>query len=357
MNEQLLKIREQIDSIDSQLLEMLNHRMELVREVGQVKRSTNTTIYRPDREKFILDRLEKLNKGLLSREAIESIFLEIFAVSRHLELPERVAFLGPEGSFTHQAAESRFGQINDYVPLSSIASVFESVVTRRVKFGVVPIENNREGTVSETIDLLGSSDVKIVAEIPMFIHFALAAEEDKIHNIKRIYSKDIAFGQCRKFLQEYIGHEVEMIPVTSTSKAAELAKNEPHAAAICSEIAAKLHGLPVLFNNIEDSASNRTRFLIISQDFVNEKGSQPNKTSIIAKVAHEAGSLANLLQDFNIARINLCKIESRPNRGGEQFHYWFLIDFEGHYQDENVKFVMEKNKDNVRWLGSYVLQC
>ncbi len=356
MEQAIEKIRQQIDDIDNQLLEFFNKRMELVREVGHLKRQQNAVIYRPEREKAILDRLNERNKGLLSAKAIESLFTEIFAVSRHFELPERVAYLGPEGSFTHQAAESRFGGISDYVPLSSIQAVFESVITNRTRFGVVPIENNREGSVGESIDLLGTSDVKIVAEIPMNIHFAFASEEDRIQNINRIYSKDIAFRQCSQFVQEYFDGKVELIPVASTSKAAELAKKEPRSAAICSHIGARLHGLPVLFDNIEDSELNRTRFLIISKDFENQRGAQ-NKTSIIAKVTDKAGSLATILQDFSIARINLCKVDSRPSKEDGDFKYWFLIDFEGHFQDANAQYVLEKNKEQIKILGSYVKLC
>jgi len=356
MESQLQIIREKIDALDDQILHILTQRMHLVKDVGELKRSTNAIIYRPEREKAILDRLNGLNKGLLTPSAIESIFSEIFAVSRHLELPERVAYLGPEGSFSHQAAESRFGAISHYVPLSNIDAVFESVTTGRVRFGVVPIENNREGSVSETIDMLGISDIKIVSEIPMNIHFTLAAEEDRLENIKRIYSKDIAFKQCSKFINEYFGDRVELVPVTSTSKAAQLAKAEPYSAAICSPIAAKLVGLPIAFENIEDSINNRTRFLVISKDFVNKK-SPDSKSTVIAKVADQAGSLANLLQDFSIARINLYKIESRPLKEDKQFKSWFLIDFEGHFEDENVKYVLEKNKEQISWLGSYVRLC
>lgn len=356
MEEQLEEIRAQINAIDDQLLEMYNERMRLVREVGTIKRTNNAVIYRPEREKAILDRLVKLNKskhGLLRPHAIEVLFLELFSVSRNFELPERVAFLGPEGSFTHQAAESRFGGISDYIALSSINAVFESVTTDRARFGVIPIENNREGSVSESIDLLGRTDVKIVSEIPMNIHFTFASEEDEVGNIRRIYSKDIAFRQCRKFLTEYFPKTVEMIPVTSTSKAAQLAKSEPNAGAICSAVAAKIMGLPVVFENIEDSTQNRTRFLVISKDFINQR-SDNDKTSIIAKVDDKAGSLATLLQTFNIAGINLCKIDSRPLRDGNDFKYWFLIDFEGHFEDQNVKYVLEKNKEQIKWLGSYV---
>lgn len=330
--------------------------MALVREVGHLKRSHNAVIYRPEREKAILDRLNKINKGPIASQAIEAIFLEIFAASRHFELPERVAYLGPEGSFTHQAAESRFGALSDYVSLSTIQSVFESVETGRVRFGVVPIENNREGSVHETIDLLITSDVRIVAEIPLDIHFTFASMEDRLSHIRKIYSKDIAFRQCKKFLDEYFSDSgVELIPVESTSKAAKLASEEPFTAAICARVAATIHKLPLLFENIEDSSYNRTRFLIISKDFHNPKASG-SKTSLVVKLDNDTkpGTLASFLNDFNEAGINLTKIESRPAKQKGKFHYWFLIDFDGHCEDEHIAPILAKHGDHIKLLGSYV---
>ncbi|MEM1137421.1 MAG: prephenate dehydratase [Bacteroidota bacterium] len=349
-------LRGKIDSIDSQLLSLLNQRMEVVKSVGELKRATNTIIYRPEREKAIIDRLESMNTGLLTRPSIEAIFLEIFAVSRNMELPERIAFLGPEGSFTHQAAESRFGATSEYVSLRTIQSVFESVETERVRFGVVPIENNQEGSVNETIDLLGQMDVKIVAEIPMPIHFAFASKEDKFDKIKKIYSKDIAFRQCRKFLLDYFGEDIPLVEVSSTSKAANLALEQEGTAAICSHIAAKLYGLPILFENIEDSRSNHTRFLIISKHFNNQKGLL-DKSSILLKTNDRPGALAGFLKEFEDAGINLTKLESRPAREGDTFKYWFLIDFDGHYEDVSVQKILKHHGNSIRFLGSYVKLC
>lgn len=355
MNEHLNDLRNQIDSIDNQMLELLNQRMEVIKEVGKLKRINNAIIYRPEREKSILDRLNSLNGGLLTAPAIEAIFLEIFAVSRNYELPERIAYLGPEGSFSHQAAESRFGSLSDYIALSNIKSVFESVATKRARFGIVPIENNQEGSVKETIDMLRASEVKIVAEIPLNIHFTFASMEDRLRRIKKIYSKDIAFRQCQKFISEYFGDDIQLIPVESTSQAAKLASEEAGSAAICSEIAAKLYQLPLLFENIEDSSHNRTRFLIISKSFETQY-SDGCKTSLIAQIPDdtEAGSLARLLEDFGKAKINLTKIESHPAKEGERFAYWFLIDFDGHSEDKKVGVILERNKEFVKLLGSYV---
>jgi chorismate mutase/prephenate dehydratase len=316
----LEQLRQQIDELDNEMLEILNKRMEVVKHVGELKKTTQTVIYRPEREKQIIDRLAEMSQGLLTRPAIEAIYLEIFAVSRNLELPERIAYLGPEGSFTHQAAESRFGAMSDYLPLPSIRSVFESVDTGRARFGVVPIENNLEGIVKETIDLLNETDLKIVAEVVIPVHFTFATKSEKLSDIKRIYSKDIAFGQCEKFLNEYFNGKDEefFVQVDSTSKAAKLASQDEQSAAVCSHIAAKLFDVPILFDNIQDSSQNRTRFFIIGKDFVNQK-SEKDKTTIIAKLPDDGkpGTLVRFLQEFENRGINLVKIESRPVKEGE----------------------------------------
>jgi len=350
--------RKKIDSIDDQLIKLLNHRMDVVKKVGDFKRNTNTSIYKPEREKAILKRLFTNSEGLLTKSAIEAIFLEIFAVSRNLELPERIVYLGPEGSFTHQAAESRYGAMSEYLPVNSISSVFETVSSGRAKYGVVPIENNQEGIVEETLDLLGHSEVKIVAELSIPIHFAFATKQEEIKRIKKIYSKDIAFRQCRKFIHDLYGKEVELVPVNSTSTACKHALEEIESAAICSHIAAREVGLPILFENIEDSADNHTRFLIIALETQNAP-SKDDKTSILARLSDsdKPGALALFLQEFHKAKINLSKIESRPAKNGTDFKYFFYIDFEAHIDDRKVKKILRNYGDSIKWLGSYARTC
>ncbi len=347
-----------IDTIDNEMLELLNKRMKVVERVGEIKKDTGGAIYRPEREKAIIARLTEKNakdKGLLNASAIEAIFLEVFAVSRNLELPERIAYLGPEGSFTHQAAESRFGAMSDYLSLNSIETVFKTLESKRAKFGVVPIENSRDGIVGETLDLLAKSSVKIVAELYMPIHVAFATKAQKLEDVTKIYSKDKGFGQCREFLSEHGLNDIELIPVESTAKAAILAAEDKEAAAICSHIAAKLYGVPTMFENIEDEHDNATRFVILS-DFKNAI-SGDDKTSILVRLkdAVEAGALVNFLQDFDLEKINLSKIESRPSKdkdGG--FDYWFYIDFFGHIDEDKIQNVLKKHEGEVTWLGSYV---
>jgi len=349
--------RDAIDSIDNEILELLNRRMRVVERVGEIKHDTGTAIYRPEREKDIIDRLNAISKssgGILNKSAIEAIFLEIFAVSRNLEQPERIAYLGPEGSFTHQAAESRFGSMSDYLSLGSIHSVFKTLEAGRAKFGVVPIENSRDGIVGETLDLLAKSSVKIVAELYMPIHMAFATKATKLEDITKIYSKDKGFGQCREFLSQHGFLNVEQIPVESTAKAAILAAEDPTAGAICAHIAAKLYGVPTMFENIEDEHESSTRFVILS-DFKNSPSGH-DKTSILVRLkdAVEAGSLVHFLQDFDDEKINLSKIESRPSKDKGGFGYWFYIDFYGHIDDSKIQKVLSKHEGEVTWLGSYV---
>ncbi len=348
-------LRKGIDDIDDELIALLNKRMAYVKSIGELKKEKNEIIYRPEREKAILERLYK-EEGLLTKKSIEAIFMEIFAVSRNLELPERIAYLGPLGSFTHQAAESRFGAMSEYLSFGSIKSVFQAVDTGKTRFGVVPIENNQEGIVSETLDLLDKLDLKIVAEVPMSIHFSFASNSEEIKKVKKIYSKDIAFRQCKTFIEDMFGDDITLVAVESTSKAAKLAATEEGTAAICSHIAAQSYHVPILFENIEDSEDNQTRFILIARDAMNQKGVD-DKTTILAKLSHQPGALVNFLQEFHEANINLTKIESRPAKKRKSFKYWFLIDFEGHYQDEAVSRILEKYSDNIKLLGSYPKLC
>lgn len=349
----LHKYRKNIDEIDNEIIQLISKRMRVIKEIGELKRSSKSVIYRPEREKVILERLHKTANGLLSKPAIEAIFLEIFAVSRSIELPEKIAYLGPEGSFTHQVAESRFGAIGEYVSLKSIKGVFDSVSSGRVVFGVIPVENNQAGSVKETFAHLTDRNVSIVAEISEPIHFCLASKEDSVQNIKTIYSKDIGFHQCDGFLEENFSNQVELVAVDSTSHAASLAKENEKSAALCSLIASKIHKLPVLYYNVEDTDDNKTRFLILAKYFENEKSGK-DKTSIILKESNEPGTLVNILNSFKEHHVNLTKIESWPAKGNHQFNYYFFIDFDGHYLDENVQKILNEYPKKIKLLGSYV---
>ncbi len=350
----LKKLRQDIDRIDDRLLELYNERLRVVKRVGEFKNQTKAPIYRPEREQEILNRLKAKNSkegGLLTNEAIDALFLELFAVARNYELPERIAFLGPEASFTHQAAEMKFGAMSAYLPIHTIKGVFREVEEGRAKFGVVPIENTSNGIVSDTIASLSSYNLKIVAEVIVEIHHVLATKVEDLKDIKRIYSKDIAFGQCSRFLEDLGLDMVEQIPVESTAKAAQLATQDAHSAAICSEVASKLYQLPVLFKNIEDEGNNRTRFFIVS-DFENQP-SGDDKTTILVRLPNRPGALVDFLNDFKEAEIGLTKIKSHIVEGVSIF----FIEFDGHKEDKKIKNIFQKHKDSIKFLGSYVKEA
>ncbi len=353
MTDEINELRLQIDTIDNQLIDLIVERMGIVKHIGELKRNSNSIIYRPEREKDIIDRLYNRATGTISKAAIEAIFLEIFAVSRSLELPQKIAYLGPEGSFTHQVAESRFGAIGSYLSQRTIKGVFDSVSSDRCAFGVIPIENNQAGAVKETISLLAERDCHIVAEISEPIHFCFASIQDDVSEINTIFSKDMAFHQCEEFLRENFSEEVEFVTVDSTSHAAKLAMETENSAALCSLIAAKMEQLPILFYNIEDSDNNRTRFVIIAKQFQNNPSGK-DKTSVIAKLDSKPGSLVNLLNSFKNQNINLTKIESWPSKAGSEFNYFFFIDFDGHFLDENIQYILNQYPENLKLLGSYI---
>lgn len=342
------ELRVKIDAIDDTLLKLYSERMELVHQVGELKNTTGAPIYRPEREQAILNRLKSQNKGRLTDVAIDALFLEMFAVARNLELPEGVAYLGPEASFTHQAAESKFGAMSTYLPMASIRAIFREVDKGRAKFGVIPIENSSNGIVSDTINCLNEYDLKIIAEVMIDIHLAFATICEDIKNIKRIYSKDIAFGQCRDFLQDLGLDDVELIPVESTAKAAKMATKDKEAAALCPSVAAKINNLPIRFENVEDNTNNRTRFFIIS-NFENQ-ASGADKTSILVRLSDKPGTLVNFLNDFEKANINLTKIKSHIVEGESLF----FIEFNGHKDDAHIKPILQRHQDEIKVLGSYV---
>jgi len=342
------ELREKIDQIDDTLLKLINERMEYVHAVGTLKNNTGAPIYRPEREQAILNRLKAESKGLLTDSAIDALFLELFAVARNLELPERIAYLGPEASFTHQAAESRFGAMSAYLPIGSIKGVFREVANGKAKFGVIPIENNSNGIVSDTIQCLSQYDLKIIAEVVVDIHHVLASTVDELQKITKIYSKDIAFGQCSQFLEDFGLDEVEQVPVDSTAKAAKLAVQAPNSAAICASVAATMYNLPILFENIEDDGGNKTRFFIVS-DFDNAPSGN-DKTSILVKLPNTPGALVEFLNDFEKAQINLTKIKSHIVEGVSIF----FLEFNGHREDEKIRKIFEKHQASIKLLGSYV---
>ena len=331
------QLRSKINEIDDQLLALLNERSKQVIEIGRLKKEGGEPVYAPDREREVFERLLKANKGPLSAQTIMAIWRELMSGSFGLERSLRIGYLGPQGSFSHTAAMLKFGQSVDYEPLSDIVGIFEEVAKGHCDLGVVPVENTTGGGVDETLDCFLEARVRICSEVLMVIHHNLLSNYP-LEKIKRVYSRPEVFAQCRKWLSATL-REVETIAVASSAKAAQMAAEEKNTAAIGSSIAGELYGLKVLRENIEDIASNITRFVVICREDAKPTGD--DKTAILFSTAHKAGALADVLDVLKKHNINLTCIESRPSRKG-QFEYYFFVDFIGHRTDKNVKEAIEK---------------
>ncbi len=344
------RLRESIDEIDNQILSLLKKRMALVRSVGEVKKKEGGKIYRPEREHAILERLKSLDKGEVGGRVIETIFREIFSASRNLQRSEIVAFLGPEGSFTHLAARKVFGAMAKYAPIESLDSLFKAVESGLTDYAVVPIENEIYGILGETVDLLEKYNVKIVSEIAISIHLVFASRCEEMNQIERIYSKDIAFQECKRFLQRYCPEDARFIPVASTSKGAWLADREEKSAAICSTEAATLYHLPILYRNIEDHRNN-TRFVVLS-DFENRPTGK-DKTSLLANFSKSRKDLSRFFRRLTNAGITLIRIDALPVKSASPFSYKFYMELEGYSRDARIEPVIKEYGEKIQWLGSY----
>ncbi len=349
----LEELRNRIDEIDSQLVELLNERSRVVVEVGKLKNKSDRPIYAPDREKQVLDKIKKTNRGPLPDRTLVAIWREMMSGSFLLEKPLRIAYLGPGGSFSHTAAMLKFGQSVDYESLADIRSIFDEISKGHCDLGIVPIENSTGGGVIETLDALIETDVKVCAEVQMAIHHNLLAN-CPLEEVEKIYSKPEVFAQCRNWLTATF-EEAKTIAVASTARAAQMAADEPLAAAIGSKASAELYGLKMICENIEDIANNITRFLVISRDDAKPTGE--DKTAILFSTAHKAGALADVLSIFKKYCVNLTNIESRPGKKRE-WEYYFFMDFLGHRTDEKVQIVLEESRQHclqLSILGSFPL--
>ncbi|RKY39103.1 MAG: prephenate dehydratase [Candidatus Omnitrophota bacterium] len=347
----LKKLRRQVDAIDNQILRLLLRRAELVEEINLVKEKKSIEFFSPEREAEILRRLRKVKKDILSDNDIELIFKEIFSVFRALKIKIAVAYLGPEGTFTHLAAVKKFGKKVTYISSETIREVFALVEKGEANYGVVPVENTIEGVVTHTLDMFFESSLRICAEIVMEIHHDLLSYYPK-GKITRIYSNPQVFAQCREWLAKNFPY-VQLIPASSTAKAALQVKKDRNGACIGSRILASLYGLRIISTNIQDAPSNITRFLVISKE--DSLPSGEDKTSIIFSVKDKVGALHDALYSFKKFNINLTKIESRPSKR-KAWEYYFFVDFEGHRTNKKVDKSLkelEKRCNFVRVLGSY----
>jgi len=351
---ELDELRKQIDEIDSQIVRLLNERYKAVIEVGNWKKGRKSAIYVPEREKTVLDRLSRMNAGPMSDSTLRAVYREIMSGALSLEYPLRVAFLGPEATYTHLAAMSKFGRSVGYIPKPNTEDVFREVSEGRADYGCIPVENSTEGVVNNTLDMfIRNSGVTICSEINMRVRHSLLSTV-KISNIRKIYAHAQTLSQCRCWLHENLPM-AELIETSSNTKAAEMASLDEHAAAIASTLAAEVYSLDVLCTDIEDNAANTTRFLVIAkgQDFSKPTGS--DKTGLCFSIKDRIGALYDSLLPFKENGITLTMIESRPSKQ-KNWEYVFFIDLLGHISDPPVQKALGMLKEmtsELRVLGSY----
>lgn len=352
--DKLLGIRDRIDSIDTEIQGLINARADCAREVAVVKQESDddTVFYRPERESAVLQRVIERNSGPLADEEMARLFREIMSACLALEQPLKVAYLGPQGTFTQAAASKHFGDSIKAFPCSDINEVFREVDARNCAYGVVPIENSTEGVVNYTLDSLMQSTLRICGEVEIRIQQCLLSNETELDSIKKIYSHPQSLAQCRGWLDKHVPL-AERISVSSNADAARRIGETPGAAAVAAEAACKVYNLKLLHRNIEDNPDNITRFLIIGDHYV--PPSPSDKTTLLVSASNRSGSLYQLLKSFADHDISLTRIESRPAKS-ISWDYVFFLDIEGHEESKSVQaslHQLRESTDMVKILGSY----
>ncbi len=351
-NQDLKNLRQQIDTIDNQILDLLNQRANVAIAVGKIKGVSEKTYYVPSREKAIYERLTGQNSGPFPNDAVCKVFREIISASLNMEMPMQVAFLGPQSTFTHMAAMSQFGLSAQLVPLKSIPAVFEEVERGRAHYGVVPVENSTEGVVNHTLDMFFESELQMIAEIMLEISHNLISKSGNPDKIRKIVSHPQPLAQCRHWLETNMA-DTPLLDVASTAAAAQMAAEDESVAAIASHAAAIQYDLQVVKAKIEDNPYNFTRFLVIGKK--TPEKSSADKTSIMFSVKDEAGILYRMLEPFSKRQINLAKIESRPMKQ-KAWEYIFFLDLIGHIDDPDISAAIEELRGHCHFLkilGSY----
>lgn len=350
-------LRNKIDAIDRELVTLINRRLSLAAEIGKIKRSSGGEIYVPEREDAVLRKVSELNGGPVKNEALRAIYRELMSAAIALEKPLMIAYLGPEASNTHAAAMKKFGASVDYHAMATVGDIFTAVEKGESDYAVIPIENSTEGSVREALDSFVESDLKIVAQIYLEITHALIANSP-LESITKVYSKDQALAQCRHWLQRHLPH-AQLIEASSTSRAVQIARDEPGSAAVAGELAARHYGVPVIVANIQDKPDNTTRFFVIGRKATGPVGGGKDISSFLISLGDEAashsGALLKMLMPLAERGVNLTKIESRPSKK-RPWDYYFFIDVTGHYDDPAMKEALSDLKKFcplVKWLGSY----
>ncbi|MBZ4192801.1 MAG: prephenate dehydratase [Candidatus Contendobacter sp.] len=352
--ERLQSLREEIDTLDRQLQTLIAERARCAQQVGAIKRAAGATgnFYRPEREAQVLRRVIEANHGPLSSEEMARLFREIMSACLALEEPLKIAFLGPEGTFTQAAALKHFGKSIRSIPLRAIDEVFREVEAGSADYGVVPVENSTEGVVNHTLDMFLQSPLRICGEVQLRINHHLITHATKLTAIRQIYSHRQSLAQCREWLDANLPR-VEQIEVSSNGEAALRVRDEVDAAAIAGQGAADIYQLPTLVRNIEDEPNNTTRFLIIGAQPIAPSGD--DKTALLVASLNRPGALFNLLEPLARNNVSMTRIESRPSRRG-MWDYVFFIDLDGHIQDAPVALALTelcKQASLFRVLGSY----
>jgi chorismate mutase/prephenate dehydratase len=343
--------RKAIDRLDADIVRLLNERTRHALAIGELKRKTGEEIYAPHRELAVLDRVARANGGPLPPESLRAIYREIMSGSLALEKSMAIAYLGPEATFTHQAAVRRFGASLRYVAQRTIADVFSEVARRRADYGVVPIENSTEGVVTHTLDMFAESDLKIVAQIVLPIQQCLLSNARR-GAIRKLFVHPQTLAQCRGWIAAHFP-EAELIETSSNARSAEMAAGQKHAAAIGGALAAEKYGLRILEHDVQDSATNVTRFFVLGRQCSPPTGR--DRTSLMFSIADQVGALHSALAPFRRYRLNMTKIESRPSKR-KAWEYFFFVDCDGHMQDRRVARAIEqlsRHCNFVKTLGSY----
>jgi chorismate mutase / prephenate dehydratase len=347
----ILENRKAIDKLDAQIVKLLNERTRHVLEIGSIKLKAGEEIYAPHRERAVLQRICRLNGGPITSESLRAIYREVMSSALSLEKSMTIAYLGPQATFTHQAAIRRFGASLRYAAQKTIADVFAEVAKNRADYGVVPVENSTEGVVTHTLDMFVDSDLKIVAQIILPIQHCLVSNF-KRGQIKKLYGHPQTLGQCRGWLQNHLP-DVEIIETSSNARSAELAAKEKNSGAIAGVLAAERYGLGILESDIQDNSTNATRFLVLGRQCSPPTGR--DRTSLMLSITHEVGALHQALAAFRRFKLNMTKIESRPSKR-KAWEYYFFVDCVGHKDDRKVAKAiveLEKQCNFVKVLGSY----
>ena len=343
--------RKAIDRLDAQIVRLLNERTKHVLAIGDIKLKAGEEIYAPHRERAVLQRLCHLNRGPMTDDQLRAVYREIMSSALALEKSMTIAYLGPEATFTHQAAIRRFGSSLRYAAQKTIADVFTEVSKNRADYGVVPVENSTEGVVTHTLDMFVDSDLKVVSQIVLRVQQCLLSNSPRA-KIRKLFAHPQSLAQCRGWVQNHLPR-AEIVETSSNARSAEFAARQKNAAAIAGLLAAEKYDLRLLEQDIQDNAANATRFLVLGRQCSPPTGH--DRTSLMISITDKVGALHHALDAFRRYRINMTKIESRPSKR-KAWEYYFFIDCDGHVHDRKVARAiehLERECSYVKVLGSY----